>query len=381
MTLPCGAVQRSLLLLAACCMCVLIQCSGVHGWGCSVREEAKQPGVVSRALSDKPVAEYSWWNARFGTNLMCGIEGLIGQHIATRDLVTQVRSHLQNDSPLKPLVAVLFGDIGTGKTMFCYRLAHAIYDCVDWDGVGKPVLVISGSQIRKGDRHVFMQRIANHVAAFPRSMIIIDEPNLASKGELEGLLPFLGHDQPVTYEGQRIDFRKAMFFFTSNVGLKEVTRHYQDLMQSKARHSLTHEDFRSLLSDTTIDHISEILMLRGRFDFYVPFLPITATEVKTYAQRFLEARRCRGQKAGEFRTLQWSDAVVDFLTAQVFAGQEDAPFSELGLAINPLFNAVDLAIDKLLEELPQAYAATIVLVCEDEQLVATTEAKHVHSSL
>lgn len=359
------ALQR-LLILAACCICV-------HGWGCAVREEATQPGVVSKALSDKPVAEYSWWRTLFGTSLVCGIEGLIGQHIATGDLVAQVRAHLRDDSPSKPLVAVLFGNIGTGKTMFCHRLAHAVYDCVNWDGAGKPLLVVSGTQIRNGDRQVFVQRIVDHVAAFPRGMVVVDEANLAAPGQLEALAPFLGHSQPVTIEGRRVDFRKAMFFFTSNVGLKEVEDHYTQLTQTKPRHSLTHDDFRLMLSDVAVDHISEMLMFRGRFDFYVPFLPVTEAEVRIYAQRFLEARRCSGQRAREFRTLRWDDAVVDHLIAQVFVGQQHTPFSAFGLAVNPFFNSVNAAIDRLLEQLPQNYASMIVLACQHDELVALVE--------
>jgi hypothetical protein len=160
-----------------------------------------------------------------------------------------------------------------------------------------------------------------------------------------------------------------MFIFNTNANLDRVNERFAELLQHKARDEMIYSDFWLLLSDSELESISELLQLRGRFDYYVPFLPMTRIEVGLYAQRFLEARRCMGQRNLELGSLEWNDAVIDYLVEQVFLRDPKALFSEHGLAVEAMFNECELAIDKLLVK-HNNYIDIIVLQVVDGKIRA-----------
>merc|ERR1712166_734248 len=89
----------------------------------------------------------------FGVNkTTCKPRGVIGQHIATSVVASAITEHYSappNDPPQKPLVLMLFGAPGVGKSYLETTLRKDLFSNANADGDSDGVLVLSGVDFRE----------------------------------------------------------------------------------------------------------------------------------------------------------------------------------------------------------------------------------------
>lgn len=271
--------------------------------------------------------------------------GIVGQHIAL-DLVPFVltrhvriaRSGAYSSSslppPAKPLSLFFAGAPGVGKTLFETRLRQHLFTDADADGLGSGVVVINGGDYSDPNRKYELRRalvraVAEQVLRCPLSMVVLNEVRLVAPGVLEALTHVLGRQQPVRMEdfgGTSIDFRRAVFVFTSNAAGDTIAALTDGLLRYKtSRSELDYDDYREVLREE-LAAVSPWITFKGLIDYYVPFLPMRAAQVREFAQRALEARNCSGVAHGDFAHLTWTPEVPLHLAGLVLAGETNSPF-------------------------------------------------------
>lgn len=204
-------------------------------------------------------------------------------------------------TPKRPLVAILAGDTGVGKSTFERALRAVLFDTIDARGV----TVINGADYSNPllvsvNRVNIRARVAAAVTACSRALIIIDEIQYMAPKTLDDISDFLSSNQPVHYYvngvTKLLDVSRAIVIFTSNTGAAAIAAAN-----------------RSNPADPVAAMQEEFANFTLRFSArYIPFLPITAGTATEYVGILLQASNCRTR--GKYE-ITWSDNVVAFLVA------------------------------------------------------------------
>ena len=215
---------------------------------------------------------------------------VFGQHIATDIISKQLKVHLTNEQPYKPLVLSFHGWTGNGKNHVTYIIAKSLFR----------------NGIRSRFYHHFMATVhfphqdqaaeyqdqlrswvRGNVSECARSLFVFDEVDKMPKGVLDAIHAYLDYIERV----DNVDYRKSIFIFLSNTGGKEINKKVHEVWSSgkQKRSSLTIRDFERLVEVGAFNeeggglHQSRLIE-ESLIDIYVPFLPMEKRHVKLCAE-------------------------------------------------------------------------------------------------
>lgn len=119
----------------------------------------------------------------------------------------------------RPLVATFLGPPATGKTLAATLFADALRDLgiVSKDEGGSEYVDSQRYGNRSDDLWGMSGRLVRAIAKHPKAVIVVDELEKGSHDFLMGFLAALGNGK-VIVAGDTVDFSKATFIFTSNLG-------------------------------------------------------------------------------------------------------------------------------------------------------------------
>jgi len=296
-------------------------------------------GLVLASLAAYLGVSTCGWNGAFCPDACARLERhlaahLAGQELAAQELTLAVCDHIAPwRSPAKPLVVSLHGPVGVGKTLFHRLLAEALYNRTQADGV----LCERESAACPGYRVVFgtnyaateqeaqvaaLQRsLVGHLARFPEAVLVIEEfdkADCASRGLLRQLLD----KGTVDAAAGPISFARSVIVLESNEGKDHL---FRLLAEAPSRAELPLETAQRVLKDVLYARWAkdgceeewDTQKTLSLIDVMVPFLPLERAHVRTVVAAHLRERASLGVAAGEFLSLRWDSAVLDFLTDRV----------------------------------------------------------------
>ena len=215
---------------------------------------------------------------------------LFGQHIAAGAILNQLKSHLSNKSPSKPLVMSFHGLSGSGKTHASYLIAKGLFR----NGAASKHFHHFMPSVHFPHRYydsVYQDQVRDwikgNVSSCPRSVFIFDDVDQLPAGFLDGIYSFLDYNEHV----DGVDYRKAIFIFTNEAAGNVVGQKVHQVWTEgkRRREELTLADFeRSLLLGAYNEQSSGLykskMIKNCLIDAYVPFLPLEKAHVRLCAR-------------------------------------------------------------------------------------------------
>lgn len=219
-----------------------------------------------------------------------------GQPLITKPIYKQLRAHLFNNRPSRPLVMYFAGWTGTGKTYVAKMIASSLYKKGMHSRFVKyissswhfPVKIESKEEIAQSRQHL-RDLIRDTVSRCERSLIILDELDKLPSGVVDGLQPMLDYVEDV--DGVR--YNKAIFIFLSNTGsdqLKDLAYHMYK--EGKERKDLSTKDVERILVQEAYKEPEGLrmssLLKRHSIGIFVPFLPLERRHVELCIKTAIE---------------------------------------------------------------------------------------------
>ena len=214
---------------------------------------------------------------------------VFGQDLALKVIRNSLLNHLKKvaaGNSEKPLVLSFHGGLGTGKTFVTDLLANLLFkEGENSSFVRRMHLIDMLSHLYTKDekRHMIKNQIKTTVQSCSQSLIIIEEIDNLEPGIIDVLFSYF--DQQKSVGG--VDFRKAIFIFSSNTGTREIS--YETCKQfnlTEQRSQFDAEAFYRIIKHASYQGQSDPLSLsRGGFamsklikhdliNSFVPFLPL-----------------------------------------------------------------------------------------------------------
>jgi len=216
---------------------------------------------------------------------------VFGQHIATNMISKQLKAHLTNEHPSKPLVLSFHGWTGNGKNHVTYLIAKSLFR----EGIHSRFYhhFMATVHFPHQDQAAEYQDqvrswVRGNVSQCAHSLFVFDEVDKMPKGVLDGIRAYLDYIEKV----DNVDYRKSIFIFLSNTGGKEINKKVHEVWSSgkQTRSSLTVRDFERLVELGAFNeeggglHQSHLIE-KSLIDIYVPFLPMEKRHVKLCAEK------------------------------------------------------------------------------------------------
>lgn len=131
---------------------------------------------------------------------------VFGQHIATEIISKQLKAHLTNDFPAKPLVMSFHGWTGNGKNHVAYLIAKSLYR----NGIHSHLYHHFMATVHfphQDQAAKYQDQIRNwvrgNVSLCARSLFVFDEVDKMPNGVLDGIRAFLDYIEAV----DKVDYR------------------------------------------------------------------------------------------------------------------------------------------------------------------------------
>lgn len=268
-------------------------------------------------------------------------ERLVGQELATQQLLSLVCDHVAQARPTKPLVLSLHGPPGVGKSLFHSLLADALYN---FTGLGKSCeagslscpgyRVVFGTDFFEEDRaratSLLRTSIRTQLLRHPETLLVVEEFDKADCDSRAILRQVID-----TGMVGNVSARRSIIVLESNTG----SRHMVKLLQrAGSRDALTPEAAQRSLKDVTYnaslrqqcESPVDTQKLLSLVDAFVPFLPLERRHVRSALAGLLRDRRAAGVQSREFGDLLWDGGVLEFLTSKVEFEADEAGFAMEG---------------------------------------------------
>jgi hypothetical protein len=201
------------------------------------------------------------------------------QHVS--DIIAEWSQQIH---PSKPLVLVLFGPAGCGKSLLIEKLGTSLFWKLPGAHQVPGLLRLDMSHEVQADneflRDELLPAIAQQLYYCPSSLIVLD--GLQSFTILSLLSPYLTSAKPESLAGYTVDFRRAMFVFTTQLGSPILTETYhQYLSNGNTREFFSGADLSPFTSQPDFSSLKPIPAL-------IPLLPMSQREVISAYSYLLE---------------------------------------------------------------------------------------------
>ncbi|XP_010014031.1 PREDICTED: torsin-3A, partial [Nestor notabilis] len=260
------------------------------------------------------------------TGLAADLNGqLHGQHLAKEVVIRAVQGFLQSPQPEKALVLSFHGWAGTGKNFVARMVASHLYR----DGL-KSKCVRLFISLFHFPHHMYVdsykaqlkQQITETVQLCKQPLFIFDEAEKLHFGLLDAIKPFMA-----PYNSRsKVDYRRSIFMFLSNLGGNTINEVALDVRRSgQVREEISMELLEQRLrlelqEPVENSYAHSHLLEENLIDFIVPFLPLEYHHVKLCAR---DAFLARG--------LPYTEAALDEVARMmVFVPKEEKLFSAQG---------------------------------------------------
>ncbi|CAF1060585.1 unnamed protein product [Rotaria sordida] len=223
-------------------------------------------------------------------------EQLMGQPLAHDLIFKSISSHINTEHPSKALVLSLHGSTGTGKNFVAKHIVESLYR-KGYKSKYARLYVASRDFMHQDEEHLkqYKDRIKHDIeratSGCQYATFIFDEVDKMPMKLLETILFYIDFHTP-TY-AQPIDFRKTIFIFLSNTGGKEInTIAHNNHFASIERNNYNITEFQRALANAAFSEPGGLwhasLINRHLVTFFVPFLPLERSHIRTCIQRQLE---------------------------------------------------------------------------------------------
>ncbi|KAM6297104.1 prosalusin [Aegotheles albertisi] len=255
--------------------------------------------VLLLAAALRPAAAWDLWALRCGFSADCecgfgpdlrGLEyglavSLVGQPLVRQQVMRGLRSFLENQHPVKPLVMSFHGSTGTGKTYVSSMLVHSLFPGglrSPYVHQFSPLVHFPHAEHIEQYKESLKRWIQGNLTVCGRSVFLFDEMDKMHPGLIDVIIPFLGPSWVV----YGTNYRKAIFIFISNAGGEQINEMTLDLWRArKDREEISLQDLEPAISKAVFENPQSGFWKSGiindhLIDVVVPFLPLKRHHVK-----------------------------------------------------------------------------------------------------
>lgn len=241
---------------------------------------------------------------------------VIGQDDAVQavaDAVLRARSGIKD--PHRPVGSFIFlGPTGVGKTELSRALAEALFDDE------RNMIRLDMSEYM--EKHTVARligappgyigydeggQLTEAVRRRPYTVLLLDEIEKAHPDVFNVLLQILDDGRLTDGQGRTVDFRNSIVIMTSNIGGKEILEFQEQGGEYEAMEAAVTALLRQYFRPEFLNRVDEIIVFRALGREQIGKI----TDLLLY-------RLAERVEQGAGITLQWDDAVVDYLAEQGF---------------------------------------------------------------